>query len=133
MELVRAAGLPRAHVFPFSARPGTEAAAMPGAVPPEVKRRRFREMQHVARASAEAFRRSMIGRTLHVLWERRGSDGVASGLSDNYLRVETGSPDAEPNTISGVHIEAVKGEALTGRITASTSPRRGRPSPRPGG
>ncbi|MGC8787692.1 MAG: tRNA (N(6)-L-threonylcarbamoyladenosine(37)-C(2))-methylthiotransferase MtaB, partial [Anaerolineae bacterium] len=69
VTFVAAMGFARIHVFPFSSRPGTAAASMPGQVTPWVKKKRTDLMLSIARYSAEAFQRRFIGRMMDVLWE----------------------------------------------------------------
>ncbi len=90
------------HVFTFSERPGTPAAAMPGQVPVQVRKRRNRVLRDVAAAKNLEFRRRMVGRSLSVVTLQQG--GVA--LSDNYLKVELATP-REANRIVEVVIGAV--------------------------
>jgi len=80
----------RIHVFPYSPRPGTKAAAMPEHVDDKTKRERSRKMLALGRASVHNFRKKFFGQTVMVLWEKE-SCGVWSGLTDNYIRVFTKS------------------------------------------
>lgn len=80
----------RIHVFPYSPRPETKAAAMPDQVEDKVKRERSRKMLALGRASVRNFRRKFVGKTVMVLWEKQ-TCGVWSGLTDNYIRVFTKS------------------------------------------
>ena len=85
LAFVEEIGFARVHVFGYSPRPGTEAAAMPGHVPPERKRARMQRMLAAAGAAEEAFRRRQVGTRARVLWEgRRG--GAWAGTTDNYAR-----------------------------------------------
>lgn len=72
LALVRELGLCRLHVFPFSPRPGTAAAAMPDQVPPALRRERAAELLALGKHLAEVHRRSLVGRPLPVLWEAPG-------------------------------------------------------------
>lgn len=83
---VAAAGFAKVHVFPFSPRPGTEAASMPGQVSPEEKRERMARMIDVAGRSEICFLRGHLGTRATVLWEKP-KDGMGHGLTDNYIRV----------------------------------------------
>jgi threonylcarbamoyladenosine tRNA methylthiotransferase MtaB len=112
---VAAMGFARIHVFPFSARPGTAAASMPGQVPPSVKKRRTDLMLSIARYSAEAFRRRFIGRTMDVLWEN-AIDNCWSGLTDNYIRVEVTSEQQLHNRILPVRLLALSKAGLRGEL-----------------
>ncbi len=80
----------RIHVFTYSPRPGTQAAATAGQVEDKLKRERSRRMLALARASVRNFRRRFLGKTMMVLWEKE-TCGVWSGLTDNYIRVFTKS------------------------------------------
>ncbi|MCS6952283.1 MAG: tRNA (N(6)-L-threonylcarbamoyladenosine(37)-C(2))-methylthiotransferase MtaB [Bryobacterales bacterium] len=76
------------HVFTYSERPGTPAAAMGGSVPMPVRKERNRILRELAAVKNLEFRKSMVGRRLSVLTLEQ--EGVA--LSDNYLRVELARP-----------------------------------------
>ncbi len=76
------------HVFTYSARPGTPAAAMPGQVPMRVRKERNRRLRELAAAKNLAFRRQMLGRTLSAV--TLGDGRLA--LTDNYLEVELARP-----------------------------------------
>src|SRR5882724_5151959 len=59
------------HVFSFSKRPGTKAAALSNEVPPAIIKRRARELPALSEAKSSAFRQSQSARTLRVLTLRR--------------------------------------------------------------
>ncbi|MBA7622922.1 Threonylcarbamoyladenosine tRNA methylthiotransferase MtaB [subsurface metagenome] len=93
----------RIHVFPYSPRPETKAAAMPGKVEDKVKRERSRKMLALGRASVRNFRRKFVGKTVMVLWEKQ-TCGVWSGLTDNYIRVFTKSDKDLTNQLLSVKL-----------------------------
>jgi threonylcarbamoyladenosine tRNA methylthiotransferase MtaB len=93
LETCRELGFARIHVFPFSRRPGTEAATMNDHVDDETKRRRVARMLSLAEESVKQFRESFKGRVRQVLWERRNRKGEWSGFTDNYLPVSCRSDD----------------------------------------
>ncbi len=79
------------HVFSYSPRPGTKAAALPHQVPGRVIKRRARELRALAETKSAEFRASQIGRTLRVLTLRRDPQNDPSctpGLSENYLAIQ---------------------------------------------
>ena len=92
LAFVERAGFSRVHVFPYSARPGTAAAAMPGQVPPEEKRERMARMLAVAEEAERSFLRARLGSVQRVLWERPRLGGLAHGLTDTYIRVVCETP-----------------------------------------
>ncbi|MDO8670488.1 MAG: tRNA (N(6)-L-threonylcarbamoyladenosine(37)-C(2))-methylthiotransferase MtaB [Dehalococcoidia bacterium] len=84
----------RMHVFRFSPRRGTVAADMPDSVDERQKKCRSEQMSAIAGKSARGYRRRFLGQRLAVLWENaRQIEGqsrlIWSGLTDNYLRVES--------------------------------------------
>jgi threonylcarbamoyladenosine tRNA methylthiotransferase MtaB len=86
-------GFARIHVFPFSARTGTEAAGMPGQVQESVKKARTAELIALGDQLSEAFVQSLIGTTQRVLFEEEGEGGLCEGYTENYVRViAPGSP-----------------------------------------
>lgn len=122
LRFVEAVGFARVHVFPYSARPGTPAAMMPGQIPPPVKKARSQAMAEVGRRSAETFRRAFLGRTLEVLWEghakdlRPGEKTLWNGLTDNYLRVRTQEEKHLGNTVTLTELVALVGDGLWGKV-----------------
>ncbi|MBS0295001.1 MAG: tRNA (N6-isopentenyl adenosine(37)-C2)-methylthiotransferase MiaB [Proteobacteria bacterium] len=100
LNLVRQIGHASAFSFKYSRRPGTPASAMPGQVAPEVADERLQRLNALLEAQRQDFCASLVGRTLPVLFEKRGRHaGQAIGRSP-YLQ--------------GVHVEAA--EQLIGRI-----------------
>jgi len=103
------------HIFSYSQRPGTKAAALPNQLSGTVIKRRARELRAVAEAKSAAFRNSQIGRELQVLTLRRDPDSslepTTPALSENYLQVHI--PAAlPPNQFHSVFITASVGKNL---------------------
>ena len=79
------------HVFSYSQRPGTRAAALPQQLPGQIIKRRARELRALAARKSAEFRHSQIGRTLRVLTLRRApadDPDFTPALSENYLTVQ---------------------------------------------
>lgn len=102
-RFAKEAGFARIHVFPYSRRPGTAAAAMPGQVAETTKNARRQKMLALARASRESFCQKFIGKTMDVLWEQ-AEGGVWTGLTDNYLKVYAESREYLSNQIRPVKL-----------------------------
>lgn len=117
------------HIFPFSSRPGTAAAALPDPVPAPVIRRRSVEMHHLAGQMAHRFRQRYVGQELPVLWDGPCAAGW-TGLSDNYLRVVTHSQAHLLARVTSTRLLALEGDTLIGQPTDDTPrppcPRSGR-------
>ncbi|MCL2300483.1 MAG: MiaB/RimO family radical SAM methylthiotransferase, partial [Firmicutes bacterium] len=75
LAFARAVGFAKMHVFPFSARPGTAAAAMPGQVPRALKQARAKKMLTLAQECHTNFLNSQIGSVLEVLPEEEHPAG----------------------------------------------------------
>ncbi len=77
------------HVFPFSRRKGTPAAAFPAQVPSPVIRARCQALRDLGEKKREGFYRSFLGQRVQVLVEskRDRESGLLKGFSPNYIPV----------------------------------------------
>lgn len=75
------------HVFTYSSRPGTPAAAMPNQIPVQVARERNRILREVANAKKLAFMRSFVGKTIQAITLNVSDGEHTEALTDNYLKV----------------------------------------------
>jgi threonylcarbamoyladenosine tRNA methylthiotransferase MtaB len=87
VELIERLPFTYLHVFSFSARPGTAAAALGDSVPLQTIRERARALRELAQRKSAAFRTAHAGRTLRALTLARGGDGWTEALTGNYLKV----------------------------------------------
>lgn len=74
------------HVFSFSIRPGTAAAALAGEISANMIKNRARELRTLGEGKSAAFRRDHVGKRLRVLTLRSANDhsaGDGSGPSEN--------------------------------------------------
>ena len=126
LEFIEEISFADAHVFPFSARPGTAAASFDEQMPNAEKSRRVREVQSVVAATGDRERRRFLDTRRKVLWEGDGTvldDGAGTlwqGYTDNYLRVETVVPVGQSlsNQITDTHLAALDGSVFQGRVAA---------------
>ena len=75
------------HVFTYSARPGTPAAAMPGQVPVALARERNRVLRELAAQKKSEFQRSFIGQTLEAITLSHFDGERTEALTDNYQKL----------------------------------------------
>lgn len=117
LRLVEEMPLAYLHVFPYSRRPGTPAAAMPSQVPDGVKKRRAELLRAVGATKRLAFTEKFIGTPLAVLVEGRKdkTTGFPVGFSDNYIPVAVGG-GAEVNRIVRVLPKTLQGERLVAEV-----------------
>ncbi len=102
------------HVFPYSRRPGTPAASMPGQLSKEEKEARARRAIALAAEMEQSWLESRIGRTVPVLFEEE-KDGWWQGHAPDYALVRAKGEQLHDRVLP-VRIEAVDRGALTGRI-----------------
>jgi threonylcarbamoyladenosine tRNA methylthiotransferase MtaB len=94
LEFVKAMPFSYLHVFSFSARAGTEAAALAGALPGNVIRERARALRAVGEEKARAFRASQAGQRVRALTLAKSTDDWTEALTANYLKVRIAGPQA---------------------------------------
>jgi len=90
MEVVRKLSFSKLHVFRYSPRPGTAAAALADAVPPETKKARSKMLIDLGNRIRAQWLADHLERPLQVLVEdERTVEGVhvCSGQTDDYVRV----------------------------------------------
>ncbi len=106
-ELVERLGLGHVHIFAYSPRPGTKAAALPDTVPAAVKRARGAELHALERRSRAETLARFVGRTLPVLVE--SPQPGWEGYTPNFLRVKIDAPRSAglEGQIIDVRLEAV--------------------------
>ena len=85
--LLQGLGAAYLHVFPYSARPRTPAAALPQ-TPPHVIAERARTLGILCRRLHTDFCLKHIGGTGVVLFENACKNGAMAGFTENYIRVE---------------------------------------------
>ena len=75
--------LTHVHVFPYSDRPGTRAAAMKGRVPGVIVRERARRLREISQRLSQRFRERQIGTVHQALTLEDG----ALAVTGNYLKL----------------------------------------------
>ena len=76
------------HVFPYSERANTSARKMDGAVPQHIRMERSKMLRNLSLKKRRQFYESQSGRTVNVLFEGKEQNGMISGFSENYVKVE---------------------------------------------
>ncbi|MBA4396379.1 MAG: tRNA (N(6)-L-threonylcarbamoyladenosine(37)-C(2))-methylthiotransferase MtaB [Syntrophus sp. (in: bacteria)] len=108
------------HVFPYSERPGTEAAVMSGKVSDADKNDRAERMRNLGKRKRTAFVQRFIGQELAVLVEGKPDrkTGLWKGFSGNYIPVMLADGDVSLiNRIVHVRAHECRDGKLYGRIT----------------
>lgn len=114
LSFIRQCRFANMHIFPYSRRPGTPAAEMPGQLPNAVKEERSRRAIAVAQDMSRCYHQELLGTTQAVLVE--GMEGEHSvGHAMNYVKIYI--PGAYPrNEIQTVAVTSLYGDGVTGEV-----------------
>jgi len=106
------------HVFPYSARRGTEAAQRAGRIPAATAAERGRRLRDLAAGKNRRFRDGMLGRAedVLVLEARDRATGDLVGLTGNYMEVTFVGPDRLRRRLTRVRVTAVEAAATRGSL-----------------
>lgn len=104
------------HIFPYSRRPGTPAAAMGGQIPTAEKEARAHRAASVAAELEREYLSRLVGQTLPVLFEEE-KNGLWQGHAPNYVAVRA-QGEALHNCLRDVRITAVEKDILLGVIVS---------------
>jgi threonylcarbamoyladenosine tRNA methylthiotransferase MtaB len=88
MKFLSSLPLSYLHVFTFSARNDTAAAEMPNHVHPAEKKRRTARMLELSSSLKTEFYEAAKGKIKMVLPENANKNGMMSGFTENYIRVQ---------------------------------------------
>ena len=120
LQFAKEMGFSHIHVFPYSERPGTPAAAMPQLLP-EIRQSRAAELQSLSDRLERHFLESHTGKVMPVLFEREHEDGIHHGYTPTYAHVKLltkySTDNAQKslrNQIFYVRIEGVEKNSLLG-------------------
>lgn len=119
LALVDETGLLAAHVFRWSARPGTPAAALGARVDDATARRRSAEVRRAALRSGSRALERACGRVHEVAWEHVGhaeSHGLTAGYHEVVVAAGAG---LRASALSSVRAVAVEGRRLRATLLRS--------------
>ena len=120
LAFVEKMGFLKVHVFPYSPKRGTPAAARKDQCGNAVKAERVERMLAVSHRSAQERLRGYLGRALPVLAEEEVAPGVREGFSPQYVRVRFAAPAT--GQIYPVLAQALDGETVLGKIALHPGP-----------
>lgn len=123
LQLVEDLELAYFHVFPFSPRPGTPAAEMPGRLHGNVVKERSRRLRDLSGRKRREFAGRFVGTEQQLVVLSVDDDGAALGLSGNYLQVTFPADGARRRQLVRVRLLSAEGERMTGRMIHSTDSR----------
>ncbi len=112
LEFLRRCEFASVHIFPYSPRKGTPAAAMGDQISNAMKEERVRKASKTASELKQRYLEGWIGQTLSVLFEEV-RDGMWQGHTPNYVLVRAKGSSLH-NQIRSVTITGIENEILTG-------------------
>lgn len=107
-------GFAKIHVFPYSPKRGTPAAARKDQLLNAVKAERSHTLIQLSDKMAADFLADAVGTDAEVLYERAVGDGIYEGHTTNYMKVHGRSEVDLTNRIAKTHITRAEGEMLFG-------------------
>lgn len=107
-------GFAKIHVFPYSPKRGTPAAARKDQLPNAVKADRSHRLIALSDKMAADFLAAYVGQEVEVLYEKAVADGVYEGHTTNYIRVRGSSTQDLRNRIVKTRIRKAEAEELFG-------------------
>lgn len=106
------------HVFTYSERENTEAAAMQGIVPVVERKKRNKMLRILSEKKKMAFYQTQLGKTLPVLWEHENKDGLMYGFTENYVRVHKPFDALSINKIELVKLDKIEADGTVSILAA---------------
>ena len=113
LAFIEECGFAAMHIFPYSIRPGTRAAAMEQ-VPAAVKEQRTARAAQAAERMHRAYLDGCVGQVYPVLFEQPKGERYA-GHAPNYMEVDVEASGLH-NVIKNVRITGVDGGVLRGEM-----------------
>lgn len=107
-------GFAKIHVFPYSPKRGTPAAARKDQLLNAVKSERSHTLIQLSDRMAADFLADAVGTDEEVLYERAVGDGIYEGHTTNYMKVHGRSEADLTNRIAKTRITRAEGEMLFG-------------------
>ena len=115
LDFLRRCAFSAMHIFPYSRRPGTPAASMPGQVTAAVKEERAHRAALLAREMERAYLESWVGRTVPVLFEEE-REGLWRGHTARYAEAAVPSGEDLHNQLRSVRVTGVGEQGLLGEL-----------------
>ncbi len=114
-DFARKINFSKIHVFPYSPKKGTPAAAMKNQIPAEIKNKRSNELIKISDSMEYEFIKKHIGKVLDVLFEK-SENGFFEGHTSNYIHVKAKSENNIRNMILPVKIISSDNKTALGEI-----------------
>jgi len=128
LEFVEHTAFTKLHVFRYSSRPGTPAAARCDQVPESVKKDRSARLRQVGDRLAAAFNAGLVGSTVEAMVEQAGPTSDPGGghtrptltaTAANYVKVTTAGSAGLIGRVVEVEVATASAAGVAGELAAS--------------
>jgi threonylcarbamoyladenosine tRNA methylthiotransferase MtaB len=106
------------HVFTYSERPNTPAAAAGAPVEPRIRQMRSEMLRMLGQKKRTAFLQSLVGTTAMILTEGTVEGGFRSGFTGSFARVAVSAAEVGENELVCVSLTGIRDDRLEGRPVA---------------
>lgn len=115
-DFIRRVGFARIHVFPYSQREGTKAAAMPRQLTTARKEQQARELIALGDETAAAYMQQWLGQETQVLLEEQRG-GAWLGYTPEYLQVTVPDcPLCSQGAILDIRLTSITGDGMAAEL-----------------
>lgn len=111
-EFLNALDISYLHVFTYSERDNTEAAAMSNVVPKSIRKKRSKMLRGLSAKKRRAFYESQLGKTKTVLFEDQNKEGYIHGFTENYVKVKLPWNPFFVNTLKKVKLDFIDSDGI---------------------
>ncbi len=117
-EFLKSIDFSQLHVFTYSERPNTQALKITPVVPMPERHKRNAILHELSDERRVAFYKQFIGTDAYILVESSEKDGLMSGFTENYLKVEIPFDANLTNTIQRVNLQmlTLDKQAIVGTV-----------------
>lgn len=116
LQVIEQVKFAKVHMFPYSVRPGTKAARMPGHLEPTVINQRKEKVLRLAEKASYELREQFVGKIMQVLLEAEEDDEYISGHTENFLLVKVPKGNLRSNEIVSVLLKENTPTGLIGEV-----------------
>ena len=105
-----------AHIFKYSQRKGTKAAAFPNQVDPKIKEERSKKLILLCEKLRNEYVSTFLEKEIKVLFEQETEEGIYEGKTENYITIRVKSDADISGKILTVKTENQKNDVLYGTL-----------------
>lgn len=118
-DFIREMPVSAVHVFSYSERKDTKAASFKPVISVAEKRKRADVIKAISGEKHEEFLKTNIGKTRNVLIESKTKEGLLTGYTDNYIKLEIDGQKQLLNKTVMINISGFSGkDKMTGKIVS---------------